>query len=106
MGIHKYLSLMFAVLLVIWNHPASAQEHKPDHQWGYEGSEGPQHWGDLKPEFAPCKTGHRQSPIDIRNPRKTDLPAIEFMYKTSPLDIIDNGHHHDQLRTGQLHSCR
>jgi carbonic anhydrase len=75
-----------------WNLPAPAQEHKAGHEWGYDGSEGPNHWGDLKPKFAPCKTGHRQSPIDIRNPRKADLPAIQFMYKTSPLDIIDNGH--------------
>jgi carbonic anhydrase len=40
--------------------------------------------GDLKPEFSTCKNGHRQSPIDIRNPQKTDLPPI-------------------QLRSGELH---
>ena len=92
MRIQKYLTLMFAILFAGWSLPTSAQEHKAGHEWSYDGSEGPTHWGDLKPEFAPCKTGHRQSPIDIRNPRKADLPAIEFVYKTSPLDIIDNGH--------------
>jgi carbonic anhydrase len=70
---------------------ASAQQHDSAH-WGYDGQEDPSHWGDLKPEFAPCKNGHRQSPIDIRNPQKADLPAIQFDYKDSPLDIIDNGH--------------
>src|SRR5262249_38805899 len=35
---------------------------------------------------------HRQSPIDIRNPQKADLPPIQFAYKPSPLHIIDNGH--------------
>jgi carbonic anhydrase len=69
----------------------SAQEHKPTH-WGYDGDEGPSHWGTLQPEFATCKTGHHQSPIDIRNPQKSDLPAIQFDYKPSPLHIIDNGH--------------
>jgi carbonic anhydrase len=69
----------------------SAQEHKPGH-WGYDGDEGPSHWGTLQPEFATCKTGHRQSPIDIRNPQKSGLPAIQFEYKSSPLHIIDNGH--------------
>jgi carbonic anhydrase len=80
------------MLLVCGNLPASAQEQQHTHEWSYDGSEGPKNWGDLKPEFAPCKTGHRQSPIDIRNAKKADLPTIEFLYKTSPLDIIDNGH--------------
>lgn len=69
----------------------SAQEHPSPH-WDYGDAHGPTHWGDLKPEFAPCKIGHRQSPIDIRNPRRASLPAIAFDYKASPLHIIDNGH--------------
>lgn len=90
----------------ILNHPLSAlicctivlaaasatQEHHPDHDWDYGESQGPSHWGELKPEFAPCKNGHRQSPIDIRNPQKADLPPIQFDYHPSPLRIIDNGH--------------
>jgi carbonic anhydrase len=71
---------------------AVGQDQKPEHVWGYGGSLGPNHWGDLKPEFAACKNGHRQSPIDIRNPQPADLPAIEFDYKPSPLHIVDNGH--------------
>jgi carbonic anhydrase len=69
------------------------QEHQsPEHTWDYGVSRGPSHWGELKPEFAPCKNGHRQSPIDIHNPQKADLPPIQFDYKPSPLNIVDNGH--------------
>jgi carbonic anhydrase len=78
-----------AVVLVVCT---AAQEHHPEHSWDYGDALGPAHWGDLKPEFSPCKTGHRQSPIDIRNPQKADLPLIRFDYKSSPLHIIDNGH--------------
>jgi len=67
-------------------------QEQPEHVWDYGSAHGPSHWGDLKPEFAPCKNGHHQSPVDIRNPRKADLPPIQFDYKPSPLDIIDNGH--------------
>jgi carbonic anhydrase len=70
----------------------ASQEHHPEHTWDYGEAHGPSNWGDLKPEFAPCKNGHRQSPIDIRNPQKADLPPIQFDYKPSPLRIIDNGH--------------
>jgi len=69
-----------------------AQEHKVEHTWDYSKARGPRHWGELEPEFAACKSGHHQSPIDIRNPAKSDLPPIRFDYKPSPLHIIDNGH--------------
>lgn len=68
-----------------------AQEH-PAHEWGYSGSEGPAHWGELNPEFAACKTGHHQSPINIVHAQSADLPAIQFEYKPSALRIINNGH--------------
>ncbi len=69
------------------------QDHPhQEHAWDYSEAKGPSHWGELKPEFAPCKNGHHQSPIDIQNPQKADLPPIQFNYKPSALDIIDNGH--------------
>ena len=83
-------TLIYCVFL--WAVLGVAQEHHPEHTWDYGKALGPSHWGDLKPEFAPCKNGHRQSPIDIRNPQKADLPPIHFDYKPSSLHIIDNGH--------------
>ena len=71
---------------------SAGQVHHPEHGWDYSAALGPDRWGDLKPEFATCKTGQRQSPIDIRNPQKVDLPPIRFDYQPSPLHIIDNGH--------------
>jgi carbonic anhydrase len=70
----------------------AAQEHPSQHAWDYGDAHGPSHWGDLNPEFATCKNGHHQSPIDIRNPKQAALPPIHFEYKPSPLHIIDNGH--------------
>ncbi len=82
----------FLVFTAAWTTLAPAQDHKAGHIWGYDGAEGPSHWGDLKPEFAPCKNGHRQSPVDISSTQKADLPTLQFDYKPSPLHIIDNGH--------------
>ena len=61
--------------------------------WSYEGPQGPEHWGDLDPGYAVCKSGTEQSPIDIRNAEKTSgLPGIRFEYRSGPLQIINNGY--------------
>jgi carbonic anhydrase len=65
--------------------PAFAQEH----HWDYGKEHGPLHWGE---EFKTCGVGHRQSPIDIVNAEKADLPPLGFDYKPSRLAIVDNGH--------------
>jgi carbonic anhydrase len=60
--------------------------------WSYEGERGPEHWGDLDPEYALCRDGHAQSPIDIKETEKADLPPLRFDYKSGPLNIINNGY--------------
>ncbi len=68
---------------------AQAQWKTP---WSYAGADGPEHWGHLDPNYAPCKDGREQSPIDIRNTNKADLPALRFEYKSGPLKyLINNG---------------
>ena len=71
-------------------HTAAAQAE--GEHWTYGGHEGPAKWGSLDPEFATCKLGKTQSPIDIHGAKHSDLPAIQFAYKPSPLKVIDNGH--------------
>ncbi|MEO8807729.1 MAG: carbonic anhydrase family protein [Burkholderiaceae bacterium] len=60
--------------------------------WSYEGRGGPESWGQMKPEFAKCSSGARQSPIDIRDGIKVSLDAVQFDYKPSAFRVIDNGH--------------
>jgi len=86
----QFIEIVFCIVALAAM--CAAQEHHPEHVWDYGDELGPSHWGDLKPEFATCKDGHHQSPIDIRNPKQAALPPIQFDYKLSPLHIIDNGH--------------
>ncbi|MFO1327118.1 MAG: carbonic anhydrase family protein [Rubrivivax sp.] len=60
--------------------------------WAYNGETGPAAWGGLKPEFATCAKGQRQSPIDIRGGIAVDLEPVQFDYRASPFGVIDNGH--------------
>lgn len=74
--------------------PMGAQEHPTADKshWSYSGPGGPEFWGDLEPDYATCKTGSRQSPINIEGAKSSDLPVIHFNYQISPLKIINNGH--------------
>lgn len=67
-----------------------AQAHAP--HWSYEGEGGPDSWGRLKPEFAKCATGTRQSPIDIRDGIRVELDPVQFDYRPSNFRVVDNGH--------------
>lgn len=73
--------------------PAAAEPGAHGH-WSYSGHQGPSHWAELDPAYRACEAGHQQSPIDIRRKEATPekLPPLEFQYRASPLDIVDNGH--------------
>jgi carbonic anhydrase len=77
--------------LVGWPAFSAAQEAHPPH-WTYEGKEGQTEWGKLDPSYTSCSTGHTQSPIDIKDAKKTNLQALKFDYHAVVLNIIDNGH--------------
>lgn len=62
--------------------------------WGYDGHEGPDHWGELSPEYILCAEGTSQSPIDLN---KSDIvpgevSEIEFFYNPCPLELVNNTH--------------
>ncbi len=83
-----------AVVLIVGHPRSQAQEAGQEKYvspwrtaWTYDEAA---HWSDLDPEYAPCNTGKEQSPIDIRNPQKTDLPALTFESKNAPLRFVTN----------------
>jgi carbonic anhydrase len=75
--------------------------------WSYEGAKGPAHWAELDTEYAACN-GKQQSPIDIQETKKGDLPALQFESKSGPLKhLINNGFtirvdYHDAPGMGNL----
>lgn len=62
--------------------------------WGYEGDNGPEAWGKLKPDFATCAAGKRQSPINIEDGNTLQGPAepVQFAYTPSNGTVVNNGH--------------
>ena len=84
---------------------AHRAESGHDAHWGYRGVTGPQAWGGLKPEFAQCANGSRQSPIDIRDGIGVDLEPVQFDYRASGFSVVDNGHT-IQVQLGSGNSIR
>lgn len=72
-------------------HGAQAHEAHPPH-WTYEGDAGPTHWSELAPEFSLCAAGHAQSPIDLSGTRRQASPDLQFHYRPSHLNELNNGH--------------
>ena len=69
--------------------------------WGYEGDIGPEHWADLSPDFAMCRDGAEQSPIDLAGATEVEGAALErrlgetvlnLEQRARVMDIVDNGH--------------
>jgi carbonic anhydrase len=62
-------------------------------RWDYDGPRGADHWSELDPAYAACNTGKAQSPIDIDQTQKGDLPPLRFENRSGPLKyVINNGY--------------
>lgn len=71
---------------------AVSQQQTPEPHWGYgTGAMGSDGWGDVSAEFTTCKTGTKQSPINISKFYQEDLPNIEPLYNEVPLSVVNNG---------------
>ncbi len=89
----KKIALVSALALALSGVACTSNDVKSNKvSWGYTGDTGPIHWGDLSSEFATCKTGNEQSPIDIRPTVDIAQSEIKFNYQTSPMTILNNGH--------------
>lgn len=57
--------------------------------WGYDGDNGPEHWGDA---FPVCGKGKKQSPLNIIGPFEKSKETLSVDYKEGPLKMLNNGH--------------
>lgn len=87
-------TLLVSLLLLVTSVVYATEEKTDSPHWTYTGETGVDHWGDLSPEFATCKLGKNQSPVNIStNTIDVDLPPIEYKYTMLTADtIINTGH--------------
>lgn len=88
---------LLTVLFVLLPAAAPAQDAQANHTyvspcrtpWTYEVPRGSDHWAELDSQYAACR-GKQQSPIDIRDTQKADLPALRFDYKPALVPYVTN----------------
>lgn len=76
-----------------------ASAHEGPH-WSYEGDAGPASWGTLSPDWLPCGDGKSQSPVDIDQTVRADLPEMRATYQPVSLKIIHSAHVADGINNG------
>lgn len=69
-----------------------AEEVKKPVAWGYDGKEGPEHWGKLSEEFSMCSAGSTQSPIDIEESLDANLKPLKLLQKFPAKEILQTNH--------------
>jgi carbonic anhydrase len=68
--------------------------------WSYEGATAPATWGTLSADWSPCGDGKSQSPIDIDQTVRSDVPALGADFKPASLKIVHHAHIADGINNG------
>ncbi|KAK1267226.1 hypothetical protein QJS04_geneDACA000330 [Acorus gramineus] len=94
-SISSFALLLAFLILSSRLEPASAQEADGGFSYVVGSPTGPERWGDLRPEWAKCKNGMMQSPIDIRRENVQQLCSLGRLmpnYRRSDATIQNSGY--------------
>jgi carbonic anhydrase len=89
-SVESYRAGALALLVAASTGPVDAADQQA--HWSYSGSDGPEHWGALAPEFIQCTVGLNQSPVDLSNAADAVLPPLLVDYSGAAIGVINNGH--------------
>ncbi|KAF5822783.1 putative carbonic anhydrase [Helianthus annuus] len=91
-------SLLFFALFIVFCLPfALSQEVDDEHEFSYDinSPNGPNHWGEIHPEWSMCNNGDMQSPIDLTHKRvhtTSKLGRLDRDYNPANATLINRGH--------------
>ena len=81
-----------SVLTLLFVGCATASHSDAAHpHWSYAGRDGPDHWGELSPEFAACSGGSRQSPIALSGAVTAPSAEYRMHYPAAATTLRHNG---------------
>lgn len=71
--------------------PAISLAEPPPPAWSYSGKDSPEHWGDISPVYATCKSGKNQSPVDLSAVQAHTDNSATFHYEPLHYTVENNG---------------
>ncbi|XP_020211663.1 alpha carbonic anhydrase 7 [Cajanus cajan] len=91
----SHISIAILLMSVLFCSTLTRALQEPEYGYDKKSAKGPQHWGDLKEEWAACKIGQSQSPIDLSTSRVEVIPKLGglkyWSYKPQPATITNRG---------------
>ena len=87
--------LLLVILASTWLPPpviantSQASEHP---HWSYSGNSSPEYWGDLHSDFAECKVGTLQSPVDLSPQPNIPDKRLTLSYVKDTYKVENNEH--------------
>ncbi|KAG6640597.1 alpha carbonic anhydrase 1, chloroplastic [Carya illinoinensis] len=88
------LSVFAIALLLVGTSAFAKQEQINSISFGYVGTTGPGHWGNLNPNYSTCSHGKWQSPVNIvrdKVVRNKKLKPLTRDYAAANATLVDNG---------------
>ncbi|WVZ96434.1 hypothetical protein U9M48_042072 [Paspalum notatum var. saurae] len=92
-------ALLAGALLLCAAVPAARAQEETEHEEEFSyvvGDEnGPEHWGEIKKEWAACGAGRMQSPIDLSHEHVSlsrSLGYLDHSYRSAQASIVNRGH--------------
>ncbi|KAJ1254352.1 hypothetical protein BS78_07G163100 [Paspalum vaginatum] len=70
-------------------------EHEEEFSYVAGDEHGPEHWGEIKAEWANCSAGRMQSPIDLSHERVSLVRSLGYLrhsYRPAQASIVNRGH--------------
>jgi carbonic anhydrase len=91
---HTCLFLVFVFFLLLTCESCGA-ENEREFDYAEGGEKGPLHWGEIHEEWAACKNGSMQSPVDMSSERVKLIPKLGKLkrnYRSCNATVINRGH--------------
>ncbi|KAJ0817500.1 putative carbonic anhydrase [Helianthus annuus] len=94
----QFSSILISLIFIILCVPSViSQEVDDEHEFTYDVKSplGPDHWGEIHPEWSMCNQGDLQSPIDLTHKRvqtTSNLGRLDRDYKPANSTLINRGH--------------
>uniref|UniRef100_K3YJ75 Alpha-carbonic anhydrase domain-containing protein n=1 Tax=Setaria italica TaxID=4555 RepID=K3YJ75_SETIT len=88
-------ALLAAALLLLVAMAQEETEHEEEFSYVHGDEHGPEHWGEIKAEWAACGAGRMQSPIDLHHERVSlvrGLGYLDHSYRPAQASIVNRGH--------------